>query len=131
MLGAVAAVAFDDGVLGLIAIAAVALVVIQALGTLEFVERLLDERSRWAATDALTGAYNRRQLDADLPVLAARAQRAGDMLTVMLVDIDHFKTVNDLHGHVVDDAVLLGLRVPLPVSFVRATCSTASAVTSS
>lgn len=107
MLGAVAAVTFDDGVLGLIAIAAVALVVIQALGTLEFVERLLDERSRWAATDALTGAYNRRQLDADLPVLAARAQRAGDMLTVMLVDIDHFKTVNDLHGHVVGDAVLL------------------------
>ena len=109
MLGAVAAVAFDDGVLGLMAIAAVALVVIQVLGTLEFVERLLDERSRWAATDALTGAFNRRQLDADLPVLAARAQRAGDSLTVMLLDIDHFKTVNDLHGHVVGDAVLQGV----------------------
>ena len=106
MLGAVAAVAFDDGVLGLMAITAVALVVIQVLGTLEFVERLLDERSRWAATDALTGAFNRRQLDADLPVLAARSQRAGDNLTVMLLDVDNFKTVNDLHGHVVGDAVL-------------------------
>lgn len=55
MLGAVAAVALDDGIVGLMAITAAALVVIQVLGTLEFVERLLDERSRWAATDALTG----------------------------------------------------------------------------
>lgn len=42
-------------------------------------------------------------------MLAARAQRAGDSLTVMLLDIDHFKTVNDLHGHVIGDAVLRGV----------------------
>jgi diguanylate cyclase (GGDEF)-like protein len=109
MLGAVSAVAIDDGLVGVIAIAAVTLLVVQVLGTLEFVERLLEERSRWAATDALTGAYNRRQLEADLPRLAARAQRAGDPLTAMLLDIDHFKEVNDLHGHAVGDAVLRGV----------------------
>jgi diguanylate cyclase (GGDEF)-like protein len=84
----------------------VVLLVVQALGTLEFVERLLVERSHWAATDALTGAYNRRQFDTDLPVLAARAQRAGAPLTAMLLDIDHFKDVNDFHGHAVGDRVL-------------------------
>ena len=109
MLGAVTAVASDDGVIGMIAIAAAALLVVQVLGTLEFVERLLDERSHWAATDALTLAYNRRQLDTDLPVLTARAQRSGAPLTAMLLDIDRFKEVNDLHGHAVGDAVLQGV----------------------
>ncbi len=109
MLGAVSAIALDHGAVGLIAIGAAVLLVVQVLGTLELVERLLDERSRWAATDALTGAYNRRQLDADLPVLAARAQRSGEPLTAMLVDIDRFKQVNDSHGHAVGDAVLQGI----------------------
>ncbi len=109
VLGAVSAVALDNGVLGLVAIAALALLVVQVLGTLEFVERLLDERSRWAATDPLTGAYNRRQLDAELLALAARAQRAGDPLTAMLLDIDRFKEVNDFRGHAVGDAVLQGV----------------------
>ena len=88
----------DNGAVGFIAIGAVALLVVQVLGTLEFVERLLVERSRWAATDALTGVYNRRQLDAELPVLAARAQRTGVPLTAMLLDIDRFKEVNDSPG---------------------------------
>jgi diguanylate cyclase (GGDEF)-like protein len=109
MLSAISVIAFDEGVVGFIAIAAAALLVVQALGTLEFVERLLDERSRWAATDALTGAYNRRQLDTDLPVLAARAQRGGDPLTAMLLDIDRFKEVNDFRGHAVGDVVLQGV----------------------
>ncbi|MEO5898941.1 MAG: GGDEF domain-containing protein [Ilumatobacteraceae bacterium] len=106
MLGAVSGIAFDHGAVGLIAIGAVVLLLVQGLWTLELVERLLDERSRWAATDALTGAYNRRQLDAELPVLLARAQRSGEVVTAMLLDIDHFKNVNDSHGHVVGDAVL-------------------------
>jgi diguanylate cyclase (GGDEF)-like protein len=109
MLGAVTAIASDDGVVGLITIGGVVLLLVQVLGTLEFVERLLDERSQWATTDPLTGAYNRRRLDADLPVLVARAQRSGDPLTAMLVDIDHFKDVNDTHGHVIGDAVLQGI----------------------
>jgi GGDEF domain-containing protein len=109
MLGAVTAIASDDGVVGLIAIGAVVLVLAQVLGTLEFVERLLDERSRWAATDTLTGAYNRRQFDADLPRLIAGMRRSGRPLTAMLIDIDHFKAVNDSHGHVVGDAVLQGI----------------------
>jgi diguanylate cyclase (GGDEF)-like protein len=109
MVGAVTAIAGDHGVVGFITIGAVVLLVLQVIGTLEFVERLLDERSHWAATDPLTGAYNRRQLDADLLVLVARAQRSGDPLTAMLVDIDHFKDVNDSRGHVVGDTILQGI----------------------
>ncbi len=109
VLGAVSVIALDNGAVGFLAIGAVVLLLVQVLGTLEFVERLLDERSRWAATDALTGAYNRRQLDIDLPVLAARAQRSGAPLTAMLLDIDLFKDVNDSHGHATGDAVLQGV----------------------
>jgi len=108
-LGAVSAIAFDRGIVGFVAIGAVVLLLLQGLWTLELVERLLAERSRWAATDALTGTYNRRQLDADLPVLLARAQRSGGAVTAMLLDIDHFKKVNDSHGHAGGDAVLQGV----------------------
>jgi two-component system cell cycle response regulator len=61
---------------------------------------------RAAVTDPLTGLYNRRYA---LPQLARMAQEARDRaedLAVMIADLDHFKVVNDLHGHAVGDAVL-------------------------
>jgi diguanylate cyclase (GGDEF)-like protein len=65
--------------------------------------RLLE---REATTDALTALYNRRWLDQRLPRLVARHVRAAHPLSLLLVDIDHFKRFNDEFGHIVGDLVL-------------------------
>lgn len=59
-------------------------------------ERMLSEL---AATDALTGLANRRVLDERLRLEWDRAQRAADPLTLLMIDVDHFKAFNDRHGH--------------------------------
>lgn len=62
-----------------------------------------------ATLDPLTGIYNRRFLDAALPRELARAQRTGQPLAVIMLDLDHFKRVNDQHGHAAGDEVLKAL----------------------
>jgi diguanylate cyclase (GGDEF)-like protein len=64
---------------------------------------------RLANTDALTGVPNRRQLMARLEEELARAMRTGQPLACALLDVDHFKRVNDTHGHQKGDAVLKAL----------------------
>ena len=59
-----------------------------------------------ATRDQLTGLLNRRELDRILLEEAERAQRFGQPLALVMVDIDHFKSVNDTHGHPAGDAVL-------------------------
>jgi two-component system, cell cycle response regulator len=59
-----------------------------------------------SVTDALTNAYNRRYLMERLPQEIHRACRYGRPLSVVLCDIDHFKDVNDQHGHQIGDRVL-------------------------
>jgi len=60
-----------------------------------------------AVRDHLTGCYNRRYLDEHLlGAELARSQRHGLCLTAILCDIDHFKRINDAHGHAAGDAVL-------------------------
>lgn len=56
--------------------------------------------------DALTGAYNRRYLEESLPRELARAARRGRPLSLLAIDIDHFKRINDGCGHDAGDAVL-------------------------
>ena len=68
------------------------------------------ERSRHleqeANHDALTGLLNRRWLDNGMPRFVARHAHGQKPLSILLIDIDHFKRFNDQHGHAVGDAVL-------------------------
>jgi two-component system cell cycle response regulator len=59
-----------------------------------------------AVTDDMTGLYNRRYFDRHLGVMLNKAQAQERDMAVMLLDIDHFKSVNDTHGHDIGDAVL-------------------------
>jgi diguanylate cyclase (GGDEF)-like protein len=56
--------------------------------------------------DALTGLYNRAWLNDMLPKLIAGAQRAGSPLSLVMIDLDHFKLFNDTHGHLAGDDAL-------------------------
>lgn len=67
---------------------------------------LTEERERLAMTDALTGIANRRAAELALKKEFARAERAGTPLSIAMFDIDHFKRVNDEHGHPAGDEVL-------------------------
>lgn len=62
---------------------------------------------RLALVDPLTGLYNRRHAVPELREIAARAGQAGTGFSVLVVDLDRFKAVNDRHGHAVGDAVLV------------------------
>ncbi len=59
-----------------------------------------------ASTDPLTGAYNRRTFLALFEKELSRARRFDTSLSLVLLDLDHFKRINDTHGHVVGDRVL-------------------------
>src|ERR687892_133151 len=67
------------------------------------------EAQRLSITDGLTGVWNRRYLQLTLTKEIERAQRFGRPLSVLMMDIDHFKLVNDAHGHHVGDEVLVEL----------------------
>ncbi|MBU1230593.1 MAG: GGDEF domain-containing protein [Proteobacteria bacterium] len=83
---------------------------------LESLNRVLETQ---AGTDKLTGAYNRRTWDAEIGREFAKALRQKSRLCMVMTDLDHFKRVNDAHGHQRGDRVLqefvqrlkLGVRV--------------------
>jgi diguanylate cyclase (GGDEF)-like protein len=60
-----------------------------------------------ATRDSLTGLLNRREFDRILAEEHARAVRFGEPVALVMVDLDHFKMINDRHGHPVGDAVLV------------------------
>jgi diguanylate cyclase (GGDEF)-like protein len=71
------------------------------------VQRLQDRLREQATRDPLTGLFNRRHLADVLPAMLALARREGQPLAVAIVDLDHFKVVNDRHGHAAGDVVLV------------------------
>lgn len=73
---------------------------------MQTMQRTLEDARREAATDPLTGLANRRCLDETLQMRAGRAMNDGVDLSLLLLDIDHFKRINDQWGHPVGDEVL-------------------------
>src|SRR3984957_5292421 len=63
------------------------------------VKHMADELRRTATTDGLTGVANRRQFDVSLESEWRRAQRSGEPVSLLMIDVDHFKLYNDLYGH--------------------------------
>ncbi len=71
--------------------------------------RLFEQTERLATTDGLTGLLNHRAFQGRLDEHLAQAQRYGKKVSLILCDIDHFKSVNDTYGHPVGDEVLRGV----------------------
>ena len=78
----------------------------EATERVKILEKNLEDARKDAITDALTGLANRRHFDSILPHVAGKAMNDGKSVALLLVDIDHFKSVNDNWGHPVGDQVL-------------------------
>jgi diguanylate cyclase (GGDEF)-like protein len=68
---------------------------------------LYDDASRLSITDGLTGLWNRRHFELQATTELARSRRFSEPLGMLMIDVDHFKSVNDEHGHQAGDAVLI------------------------
>lgn len=72
-------------------------------------QQALKDLEQLAFTDRLTGAWNRRYFEQIVAVEIARSRRYRQPLSLIFIDIDHFKRVNDRHGHQAGDRVLIGV----------------------
>ena len=84
-----------------------------APGSLPWLQSLIDSLCELSSRDALTGLANRRQFELALAREIDRVARAGESALVLLADIDHFKKVNDTHGHSAGDLVLRSVALSL------------------
>ena len=91
--------------------------VLPVIGTTAFVllcfERIRAELHRAATTDALTGLPNRRTITERASVLLALAHAGQQPFSVAVIDVDHFKAINDQHGHDIGDLVLQAVAASL------------------
>lgn len=81
-------------------------------------ESVIDEKVKLAETDPLTNIMNRRKFEELLEGLILRAQRTSLPLTIMVLDIDDFKKINDEYGHLAGDQVLVDI-AHLMVDLIR------------
>ncbi len=79
----------------------------------EQLEEAHERLAELARTDGLTGLANRREAERWLALEAQRSLRSGNQFTVLMLDIDHFKRINDTHGHHAGDMVLRDLAAVL------------------
>jgi two-component system cell cycle response regulator len=79
----------------------------------DFLRHRLAESVELAITDGLTGLHNRRYMEGHMKTLVSEAIRTDRKLSMLVADIDHFKNVNDTHGHDVGDMVLKEFAVRL------------------
>ncbi len=79
---------------------------------LTFRERYNDLLNR-TGRDVLTGVYDRTRMEMDAPVMVREALRQGQFVTVIILDADHFKDVNDRFGHLQGDEVLKAITLRL------------------
>jgi diguanylate cyclase (GGDEF)-like protein len=106
-------IAIDPGPIGpsrwltTMGLAAGSAVVVRLLS--ERVERLVAELRHAAATDPLTGLLNRRAMGQRLGHELARTRRTGEAFATLLIDVDHFKQINDRRGHAAGDDALVAL----------------------
>lgn len=70
---------------------------------------LIKKLNEMSTTDQLTGIHNRREIMRRVGEEQARLQRSGQSYSVIIMDLDHFKQVNDTYGHIVGDQTLKGL----------------------
>ena len=106
------------------------LVTIVVMSSFAFAFSLITNRQReqlvrLATKDPLTGASNRRALDDKLNEIVNASKRSGSSASMLLLDLDHFKKVNDAHGHAVGDQILkriteiINLRIRVTDSLYR------------
>jgi diguanylate cyclase len=88
------------------ALALAAVAVIAAAGRVAVLHRRLRQLARLTIVDPLTGAFNRRHLDASLAAAIERRRRSGEPASLLLFDIDRFKSINDRLGHAAGDQAL-------------------------
>jgi len=90
----------------------------------DFLRNNLDHSLELAVTDQLTGLHNRRYMTGQLQALVTRAGMGGEPVSALLIDIDHFKKINDSFGHDVGDEVLreFALRVASNVRAIDLPC---------
>ena len=79
------------------------------IGKQAWLQAVVDGLCEISSRDALTGLANRRQFELALAREIDRVARAGEPALVLMIDIDHFKKVNDTHGHSAGDLVLKGV----------------------
>ncbi|WP_339913211.1 PleD family two-component system response regulator [uncultured Brevundimonas sp.] len=90
----------------------------------DYLKQKLDYSLEMAVTDALTGLHNRRYMASQLDAMVKRAGQGGSEVAVLVMDIDHFKAVNDGFGHDAGDEVLreFGVRLATNVRAIDLPC---------
>lgn len=79
------------------------------MGSLPWLQSVIDGLCNLSSRDVLTGLSNRRQFELAITREIDRVARAGESALVLMIDIDHFKKINDTHGHSAGDVVIRGI----------------------